>query len=92
MRRKSEVYSWRVSPALKAGLEESARRQRRPVAAVLEQLVRRYLASGADQDEAAQQRLHARAARFAGRLTGSTRRAANARALVRQRLRRRRAI
>jgi hypothetical protein len=91
MSRRSEVYSWRVSPALKTSLEESARRERRPVSRLLEEIVQGYLARRSEpgHDVAVQQRLHARVARFAGCIAGNQRRRAeNARALVRSRLRR----
>jgi hypothetical protein len=43
--RKTEVYTWRVSAALKAGLEEEARSQRRSVADLLDHIVGRHLSS-----------------------------------------------
>lgn len=91
MARKTEVYSWRVSPALKTSLEEAARRQRLSVARLLDEIVEGHLASGeADGSDADQQRrLHERAARFAGCIAGrQTNRAANVRQLVQARLRR----
>ena len=91
MKRRSEVYSWRVSPALKASLEETGRRERLPVSRLLEEIVRGYMANRTESgpDLAAQQELHAKAARFAGRIVGSkARRAENARVLVRRRLQR----
>ena len=89
---KSEVYSWRVSPALKTSLEEAARREGRTLARLLDQIAGSYLSSGAhaglDQE---QERLHAKAERFAGRIAGKDPdRAARARLLVRDRLQRRR--
>ena len=47
MGRKSEVYSWRVSPMLKASLEEAARREGRTLARLLDQIAGSYLSSGA---------------------------------------------
>jgi len=91
MAAKTEIYSWRVSPALKVGLEEKARAERRTVAQLLDEIVAEHLqaAGSGGGEEARQRRLHAHAARFAGRLSGSDPdRAARARELVRVRLRR----
>ncbi len=89
-RGRSEVYSWRVSPALKASLEEAGRRERRPVSRLLEEIVREYMAGRTESgtDLAAQQELHVKAARFAGCIVGSrAHRAEQARVLVRRKLR-----
>ena len=93
MERKSEVYSWRVSPALKASLEEAAARGgRRSVSELLEEIVSDHLAAagrGGRADVAAQSRLHARAAQFAGCISGhDPKRASRTRVLVRGRLKR----
>ena len=87
---KSEVYSWRVSPALKASLEEAARREGRTLARLLDQIAGSYLNSGAGAGLGEEQkRLHAKAERFAGRIAGKDPdRAARARLLVRDRLQR----
>ena len=55
---KSEVYSWRITPALKADLEAAARAEKTNVAAVLERLVRDWLATRrlSDEEDAEQQR------------------------------------
>ena len=92
MARKSEVYTWRVSPALKASLEEAARAERRSVAQLLDEIVGEQL-EGARRhrrgEPERQRRLHQRAAIFAGRISGgATRRAEGARDLIRARLRR----
>jgi len=92
---KTEVYSWRVSPALKASLEEAAaRRGRRSVAELLDEIVSHHLAEAEPAsrgDAATQRRLHTRAARFAGCLGGgSPERSSRASGLVRSRLKRRR--
>jgi len=92
MARKSEVYTWRVSPALKASIEEAARSERRSVAQLLDEIVgghlegaRRQRGSEADR----QRRLHLQAARFAGRISGDdAQRAEKSRELIRDRLRR----
>ena len=71
MGRKTEVYTWRVSAAMKASLEEAARVTNRSVAKLLDEIVAERLATGeageAELDH--QRRLHLRAARFAGRFT-----------------------
>ena len=91
MARKTEVYTWRVSPVLKAGLEEAARSGKRTVAQLLDEIVAEHLRSGSGRDRGEaerQRRLHARAASFAGCIAGrDPRRAERARELVRARLR-----
>lgn len=95
MLRKSEVYTWRLSPSTKAALEETARQSNRSVAELLDEIVVDHLASnqGTDESEMAhQRRLHSRAARFAGCFAGdTTARSERARELVRLRLKRRQA-
>ena len=94
MARKSEVYTWRVSPSTKASLEEAARSTNRSVARLLGEIVADYLGSardGAEADVEQQRRLHARAERFAGCLAGTGRRSERVRELVRARLKRQRA-
>jgi tRNA A37 N6-isopentenylltransferase MiaA len=92
MARKTEVYTWRVSPVLKAGLEEAARSGKRTVAQLLDEIVAEHLRSGSGRDrgeDERQRRLQCRAAAFAGRIAGrDPRRAERARELVRARLRR----
>ena len=92
MARKTEVYTWRVSRALKVGLEEVARAERRTVAQLLDEIVAEHLqaaGTGGRGEAERQRRLHAQGARFAGRLSGADPgRASRARALVRARLRR----
>lgn len=88
---KTEVYSWRVSAAVKSRLEDAARRERRTVAAVLDELVRLHLAlkeQSESEDDVRQRELHTAAARFAGRLAGrDPERATDARGQIRNRLR-----
>ena len=95
MSRKSEVYTWRVSPSMKAGLEEAARNTNRSVARLLDEIVAERLDATGQTGEAEmdnQRRLHARAARFAGRFSGTDPlRSAKAKARVRARLTERRA-
>jgi hypothetical protein len=91
MRRKSEVYSWRVSPALKASLEEEARGRRGSVAELLDKIVAEYLVADrrGGADDGAQRRLRAKAMLFAGSIAGrDPRRGARAHERVRARLRR----
>jgi len=92
MARKTAVYTWRVSPALKAGLEEAARAERRSVAELLDEIVEEHLEgalSRRGREPARQRRLHQQAALFAGRISGSdSRRAERSRDFIRTRLRR----
>ena len=92
---KTEVYTWRVSSAMKASLEEAARNKKRSVAQLLDEIVSEGLGAAEKQNEADvnnQRRLHARAARFLGRITsGVARRSERTRELVRARLKRRHA-
>ena len=90
---RTEVYSWRLSPALKAALEEVARARGMTLSALLEQATREWLGQHtADLDsEAEQDRLRAYAMRFVGSIRGGAPdRAAEARTRVRARLGRRR--
>ena len=88
--RKSEVYSWRVSPDTKAALELEARREGDTVAAMLDRITQEWLRARrrrAGPDETAQARLHAVATRTFGTIAGGTpRRAERARVAIRQRL------
>ena len=94
MARKTEVYTWRVSAAMKASLEEAARETRRSVAQLLEAIVMEHLSAPdhtGRSDIEQQRRLHTRTARFLGSLAGgSARRSERVRQLVRTRLKRRR--
>jgi hypothetical protein len=68
---KSEVYSWRLSPDLKADLEEAARRERVSVARLLERIAREWLkARASEDDEAEQERLRAIAMQYVGTIRG----------------------
>ena len=95
MSRKSEVYTWRLSSAMKASLEEAARNTNRSVARLLDEIVAERLDATEQTGKAEmdhQRRLHVRAARFAGRFSGTDPlRSAKARARVRARLTERRA-
>ena len=88
--RKSEVYSWRVSPEIKAGLEEVARRSRRSIAEVLDQAVLAWLGRRRPaRDDEDQRRLQSRAGRFVGAIAGADpERAEKVRLRIRARLER----
>jgi hypothetical protein len=87
---KTEVYSWRLSPHLKAELEEAARAEKKSVAELLETIARDWLERSkvTDEDEEERQkRLHEAAMRCAGTIHGDDpNRAENARSLVRARI------
>ena len=95
MARKTEVYTWRVSSATKASLEEAARDTNRSVASLLDEIVAERLDATRQTSEAEvdnQRRLHTRAARFLGCIAGGdARRSERTRELVRARLKRRHA-
>jgi hypothetical protein len=67
---KTEVYSWRVDPETKMGLEEEARRQGLTVSQVLDRIAKRWLEEQAHDrnDEAEQARVHAAAAKCFGKI------------------------
>jgi len=69
---KTEVYSWRISPELKARLEEAARAESTSVARLLEQIVTEWVGrtDSAADDEEQQRRLHAEAAKHIGKIRG----------------------
>ena len=91
--KKSEVYSWRVSPVLKASLEDAARRERSSVARMLEKIVEDHLRQRREaSDDEEQERIRARVRRFAGAIAGSDpTRSSRASELVRARLMRKHA-
>jgi hypothetical protein len=61
-----------VSPALKASLEDAARRERSSVSRLLEKIVQDHLRTRDDaSDDEEQARIRARAMRFAGSISGS---------------------
>jgi hypothetical protein len=55
---KSEVYSWRLEPALKAELEAAARSEKTNLARILDRLARQWLGTRqpSEEEEAEQQR------------------------------------
>ena len=87
---KSEVYSWRLSSALKNALEETARQERATIARLLDRIIADWLATHRqerNQEEAEQQRLHARVTPTLGTIRGShPSRSEQVRSLVRTRV------
>ena len=68
---KSEVYSWRIRPDLKADIEAAARAEKTSVSALLERIVREWLGGGRRvHDEDGQRHLHEAAAACFGTLQG----------------------
>jgi hypothetical protein len=90
---KSEVYSWRLSPRLKAELEEEARSKQKSMAELLEDIAEDWLRRARNEGEGEvekQQRLRDSAMKFIGTLQGDRPdRAENARSEIRARLARR---
>jgi len=92
---KTEVYSWRLSPRLKADLEEAARVEQKSVAELLDRIARNWLQGlevhGEDDGER-QRRVRKAASRSIGAIQGGNPdRAAHASAEIRSRLARRHA-
>jgi hypothetical protein len=54
---KSEVYSWRITPALKAEIEAAARQEKTTVALLLERMARDWLEAHMADDDEEQRRL-----------------------------------
>jgi hypothetical protein len=70
---KTEVYSWRLSSALKSDLERQARLRKVSVSSVLDQAARAWLKQNASElqnDEETQRKLHAAAERCFGTIAG----------------------
>ena len=92
---KSEVYSWRLARHRKTALEDEARRSGKSLGGLLDDITGEWLSARTEQagSEADRQaRLRAAVAEAIGTIAGGKpRRAEQARALVRQRLTRRRA-
>lgn len=66
---KSEVYSWRICPEIKAALEEAAREQGTSIARLLEQVVSDWLdrqKAEAIDDEEQQRRMREEAMKYVG--------------------------
>jgi hypothetical protein len=89
--KKTEVYSWRISSATKTAMENEARRERTTVSALLDRITKEWMESrtGQENDEAEQQRLHAKVRKTVATISGrDSRRAEHASQNVRKRLRR----
>ena len=89
---KTEVYSWRLSPELKADLERAARRRKLRLSALLDIAAREWLTKNAQDvsDDEEQKRLHAIAERYIGVFASGNRRGSQTvRDTVRKRLARR---
>ena len=92
--KKTEVYSWRISPDLKSALEDAARHEGMSVARLLDRIVTAWLQHTATDgdEEAVQRRLHAAAEKTIGAIHGGDpQRAAQATERIRAKLRRRHA-
>lgn len=87
---KNEVYAWRIPRETRAELEEAARRRRVPLAAVLDEIARRWLQEqreGSRDEEDEQARIRAAASRTLGAIRGGEpRRSERARDAIRSRL------
>lgn len=87
---KSEVYSWRLSPELRAALDLEAKRQGVSLATLLDRMADEWLRArraSSGTDVADQARRHAAAASAVGTIAGGDpRRAERARLAVRERL------
>lgn len=85
---KSEVYSWRIDPALRRALEDEARRLGTSLAEVLDTIAASWLAQQQTGDaDADQARRHGAAAKWIGSIQGDGgSRSSNVRALTRKRL------
>ena len=71
---KTEVYSWRLDPAIKMALESEARSEGTSLAEMLDRMARQWLERRKRQngdDDAEQARLHAAAAKYMGAISGS---------------------
>jgi hypothetical protein len=76
---KSEVYSWRLSPTLKADLEAAARAEKLPLSGLLERIAEGWLKEHKPTGDAAEQeRLRAKLLAAAGSFKGPARSATNA--------------
>jgi hypothetical protein len=82
---KSEVYSWRLSPALKRALESQARNEKISLSELLDRVARDWLAQQRAADDQEQARIRARADKCIGAIAGGNpRRSAMVSQLVRE--------
>ena len=89
--KKTEVYSWRLTPAVKTTLESAARREGTSVSNLLDRITRQWIDSTAGNvDESAEQaRLHAAVRKILGSISGTdSKRSERAKAAIRKRLHR----
>jgi len=89
---KTEVYSWRVSPALKGRLTQAAHVRRISLAELLDTITAEWLRQQRDpDDEARQRKLHEAAGAFIGSISGDDpSRSKRVSELVKEKLRERR--
>lgn len=90
--KKSEVYSWRLSPHLKGMLEELARGSGQSMGTLLEGIVSEWIdrskRKGPRDEEEEMERVRSSALRYVGAIAGGNRRRAeDARQAIRARLR-----
>jgi len=89
---KTEVYSWRLSAATKATLENEARREGTSIGGLLERMTQEWIERRrpSSDDAAEQARLHARIRKLAGTIHGGDPdRSTRVREIVRARLKER---
>jgi hypothetical protein len=89
---KTEVYSWRVSPEIKTGMEQEARRRRISLSAALDLAAEEWLAKTGPAEDVREEQIrlqNAASACFGVLANGNVRRSENERQAVRQRLQRR---
>ena len=88
---KTEVYSWRVSPATKGALEAEARKQNVSVAALLDRITKDWIEAGREEagEDEEQSRLRLAVRQTIGTIEGrSPKRSKQAGDLIRKRVRR----
>ena len=87
---KTEVYSWRLSPVLKAELEEAAKAESKNLASLLEEITEDWLAhqkARSNSEDDSQKSIREAAMRFVGAIQGDDpSRSENVRSAVRARL------
>jgi hypothetical protein len=85
---KTEVYSWRVTPAKKIALENRARREGSSLAQLLDQITQEWMEARSNEiDPVEQLRLHEAARKTLGAISGKNPgRAEQSKAAIRKRL------
>ena len=87
--KKTEVYSWRISPATRTAIENQARRERTTISGLLDRITKEWIDSkrGQSGEEAEQENLHARVRKTIGTISGSDpNRSERAKSEIRRRL------